>query len=416
MTKIPFLLTLLVALLVCLLPIAPAQAQAPRTFVSAAGSDSNPCSFAAPCRHFQAAVNATSAGGEVDALDPAGYGPIFITKSITIEGQGWSYIAPPFGGDGISINAPGDRVAIHGVSINGVGITPAFGIVFNSGSSLKVQDCVLQNFSGTGILFQPNGSSKISVANTRVSDSNFGIAISPTGTGTTNGVLNHVDIENNIQDGITVSTSSQGLNVTITDSVSAQNGGDGVKMAANLVRFTCETPVSSTMAIMEWKQQAAIIQVLFFLRDQRLRAMARHIPRERHTCSAMATIVSARTKLGGTSTHRPPCRSNSDEIKMAGAKATAEPRRLSTLVRLAEQAGRAFGHIVAECSMSATSRRTRRLIKIAPACSPHAAKLMGHSNGSYHHRLGSSARVRRHAANHIRTSSGSPHLRLGGRQ
>jgi hypothetical protein len=234
MTKIPFLLTLLVALLVCLLPIAPAQAQAPRTFVSAAGSDSNPCSFAAPCRHFQAAVNATSAGGEVDALDPAGYGPIFITKSITIEGQGWSYIAPPFGGDGISINAPGDRVAIHGVSINGVGITPAFGIVFNSGSSLKVQDCVLQNFSGTGILFQPNGSSKISVANTRVSDSNFGIAISPTGTGTTNGVLNHVDIENNIQDGITVSTSSQGLNVTITDSVSAQNGGDGVKMAANL--------------------------------------------------------------------------------------------------------------------------------------------------------------------------------------
>ena len=125
------------------LPAVPAQAQAPRTFVSAAGSDSNPCSFAAPCRHFQAAVNATSAGGEVDALDPAGYGPIFITKSITIEGQGWSYIAPPFGGDGITINAPGDRVAIHGVSINGVGITPAFGIVFNSGSSLKVQDCVI---------------------------------------------------------------------------------------------------------------------------------------------------------------------------------------------------------------------------------------------------------------------------------
>ena len=80
-------------------PTAPAQAQAPRTFVSAAGSDSNPCSFAAPCRHFQAAVNATSAGGEVDALDPAGYGPITISQAITIEGQGWSYIAPPASGN-----------------------------------------------------------------------------------------------------------------------------------------------------------------------------------------------------------------------------------------------------------------------------------------------------------------------------
>ena len=136
MTKIPFLLTLLVALLVCLLPIAPAQAQAPRTFVSAAGSDSNPCSFAAPCRHFQAAVMATSAGGEVDALDPAGYGPITISQAVTIEGQGWSYIAPPTGGNAITINAVSGKVSIHGVSLNGVGITgTTTGIQFNSGDT-----------------------------------------------------------------------------------------------------------------------------------------------------------------------------------------------------------------------------------------------------------------------------------------
>ena len=72
---------LLATALACVFFAAPANAQAPRTFVSAAGSDSNPCSFAAPCRHFQNAVNATSAGGEVDALDPAGYGPIVISQS-----------------------------------------------------------------------------------------------------------------------------------------------------------------------------------------------------------------------------------------------------------------------------------------------------------------------------------------------
>ena len=50
---------LLATALACTYFAVPAQAQAPRTFVSAAGNDSNPCSFAAPCRHFQAAVNAT---------------------------------------------------------------------------------------------------------------------------------------------------------------------------------------------------------------------------------------------------------------------------------------------------------------------------------------------------------------------
>ena len=75
MTRIVFAAALALAVS---LPAVSAQAQAPRTFVSAAGSDSNPCSFAAPCRHFQTAVNATIEGGEVDALDPAGYGPITI--------------------------------------------------------------------------------------------------------------------------------------------------------------------------------------------------------------------------------------------------------------------------------------------------------------------------------------------------
>jgi hypothetical protein len=137
------------------LPAVSAHAQAPRTFVSAAGSDGNPCSFAAPCRHFQAAVNATSAGGEVDALDPAGYGPITISHAITIEGQGWSYIAPPANGSGITINAVNGNVAIRGVSLNGVGVSGITdGIIFNSGGSLTITDCVVQNFSASGNFYR----------------------------------------------------------------------------------------------------------------------------------------------------------------------------------------------------------------------------------------------------------------------
>jgi hypothetical protein len=211
---------------------APANAQAPRTFVSAAGSDSNPCSFAAPCRHFQAAVDATSAGGEVDALDPAGYGPITISQAVTIEGQGWSYIAPPTGGNGITINAVSGNVIIHGVSLNGVGITgTTTGIVFNSGGSLTVEDSVIRHFSNAGIDFAPNTSnpSQLYVSNTPVSDNGTdGIIIEPSGSGTTTGVLDHVKTINNGNNGIEAITSTQTIKATVTDSVSANNTGKGI--------------------------------------------------------------------------------------------------------------------------------------------------------------------------------------------
>ena len=154
------------------LPAVSAQAQAPRTFVSAAGSDSNPCSFAAPCRHFQAAVNATSAGGEVDALDPAGYGPIIITQAITIEGQGWSYIAPPASGNG-NLDQCRERqrrytrrIAQWGRHHRQYRWHPV-----QLWHSLNVSDSAIRNFTGEGIEFQPISLTRqLFVSNTLVSD------------------------------------------------------------------------------------------------------------------------------------------------------------------------------------------------------------------------------------------------------
>src|SRR6201987_5060302 len=63
-------------------------AQATRTWVSGVGDDVNPCSRTAPCKTFAGAISKTAAGGEIDALDPGGYGTVTITKSITIDGGG----------------------------------------------------------------------------------------------------------------------------------------------------------------------------------------------------------------------------------------------------------------------------------------------------------------------------------------
>src|SRR5258705_5331252 len=64
-----------------------AQAQATRTWVSGVGDDANPCSRTAPCKTFAGAISKTAKDGEIDALDPAGFGAVTITKSITIDGS-----------------------------------------------------------------------------------------------------------------------------------------------------------------------------------------------------------------------------------------------------------------------------------------------------------------------------------------
>jgi Right handed beta helix region len=229
MTRTTIVLAAALALAVTL-PAVSAQAQSPRTFVSAAGSDSNPCSFAAPCRHFQAAVSATSAEGEVDALDPAGYGPITITQAITIEGQGWSYIAPPAGGAGITINASSGNVVIRGVSLNGVGITgTTTGIQFNSGFSginLTVTDCVIQNFTGYGLAsFSPT--SVLLVSNSHFANNATGIEVFGGA-----GVIDHVVTSSNTGDGLFFGSSSATVSFTVSDTVISNNKLNGVHVAA----------------------------------------------------------------------------------------------------------------------------------------------------------------------------------------
>jgi hypothetical protein len=231
MPKFAFLLTLLVAALVCFLPAPPAQAQAIRTFVSATGSDSNPCSITQPCRHFQAAVNATSVGGEVDALDPGAYGSFTISQAISIEGQGWSYVAPPANGAAITINAVSGNVNIRGVSLNGVGAANANGIAFNSGNSLHVQNSVIRNFANNGINFAPTTltATQMLVSNTLVSDNGSnGIFISPTsGAGNSSAVVNNVEMQNNA-DGLVVDSNLQTIVVTISNSAISNSSITGV--------------------------------------------------------------------------------------------------------------------------------------------------------------------------------------------
>jgi len=106
MRKLAFLMAFFGALLVALVLTTRAQAQASRTSVSGVGDDANPCTRVAPCKTFAGAISKTAPGGEIDCLDPGGFGAVTITKSITIDcgaGQVGSILAA--GTNGINVSA-----------------------------------------------------------------------------------------------------------------------------------------------------------------------------------------------------------------------------------------------------------------------------------------------------------------------
>jgi len=126
--------------------------QASRTWVSGVGDDANPCSRTAPCKTFAGAISKTAAGGEIDALDPAGYGAVTITKAITIDGGGGQVASVLVSGtNGIVVQAgPSDVVILRNLRINGIG-TGINGIRFLSGKDLNVEDCNIFGFTTNGL-------------------------------------------------------------------------------------------------------------------------------------------------------------------------------------------------------------------------------------------------------------------------
>src|SRR6201988_3525069 len=115
------LLAAAVGLVLPVLASAPAHAQATRTWVSGVGDDANPCSRTAPCKTFAGAISKTAAAGEIECLDPGGFGAVTITKSITINcaynvGRGGVLVS---GTNGIVV-AGGTQVQLIGLDIDGI--------------------------------------------------------------------------------------------------------------------------------------------------------------------------------------------------------------------------------------------------------------------------------------------------------
>jgi len=230
----------------------PASAQFLRTFVSGLGSDLNPCTRTQPCQTFAHAITQTNAGGEIDVLDPGGYGPFTIGKSISIvnDGVGTAGVKAAAGGIAITITAGAtDTINLRGLTIEGAGVG-LVGIHFLSGKSLTVQNCIVRNFTIDGIHFLPSAASSLSVSNTFVaSNAGNGISVLPSGAGAITADFNRVETGNNGQSGILVQPTGSGAVAAIFNQVAADNNaGGGIDLSGGLSTGTISATVADSVA------------------------------------------------------------------------------------------------------------------------------------------------------------------------
>lgn len=152
---------------------APAAAQTVRSWVASNGSDTNPCSRTLPCRNFNAAIAAVATGGEVVALDSAGYGPTVIDKAVTIVAPPGVHAAiAPAAGDAVAISSGfTGPVIVRGLYLNSQGAS--YGVRHLGNSPLFVERLVVNGFGQVGIYL--SGSAAFLIVDSTIQNNSVGI-------------------------------------------------------------------------------------------------------------------------------------------------------------------------------------------------------------------------------------------------
>jgi hypothetical protein len=218
-----------------LLSLAPARAQATRTWVSGVGDDTAAvCSRTQPCKTFAAAIAVTATNGEINCLDPGGYGTLTITKSITIDCTGTFGSILSSGVNSITINLnttpdPLKSVVLRGLSLNGTGggaQSGLKGVSILSAAVVTLEDLVITNHTQQGIIDVRTVPGKLFIKNSVIkNNAGVGIVVAATG-GTNTASIENVHSINNLY-GLATANGNQ---VKITRSVFSGNSTAGVEV------------------------------------------------------------------------------------------------------------------------------------------------------------------------------------------
>src|SRR5437763_1820396 len=255
MKKLALPCTILGAMLALSLHTGSAQAQATRTWVSGVGDDANPCSRTAPCKTFAGAISKTATDGEINCLDPGGFGAVTITKgmpinceytlgSVLVSGTNAIVIAPPAGTQ-IKVTLKGIELEGLGTGLNGISITSA-GVV------LHIHKVQIRKFTQNAINFAPSFGSELYVSETYISDSataagTAGINVQPSASAVATASIENVKLENNGNGFIANGNASGNVSVVLKNVSAVGNNaiGIGTNSASNNINLMMQEVNSS---------------------------------------------------------------------------------------------------------------------------------------------------------------------------
>jgi Right handed beta helix region len=235
MNKIRFTLTATAILALTMMISSVAQAQANRTWVSGVGDDLNPCSRTAPCKTWAGAFSKTAEGGEIDALDPGGYGTLTATKSITIEGTKGAGFGSTLNASvsgfiiNVTTNPATSTVVLRNVSIQGIrrcvvaGCQGTNGVRYLAGNKLVIDNCQIMGGTSNGVDATKTSSGQLIIKDTTIDDANIGVRVTTT-VGTLSVAIDNCRIQGNTTgvDGLT------GAVITVTNSAISHNSNFGL--------------------------------------------------------------------------------------------------------------------------------------------------------------------------------------------
>lgn len=214
-----------------------AFAQATRTWVSGVGDDLNPCSRTAPCKTFAGAISKTAAGGEINTLDPGGFGGVTITKSLSIISAHNAGVLVA-GSNGITVNLPvGSEVYLEGLDIEGfannAGVPGTNGVRMIGSGKLTIRKCAIRNFSDNAVFAAGLDGARVVVDESYLTGSADGVRVTAAA-GANEALVSRSLIEGNIR-GVTVIGAAN--SVTLADNVMRNATDLVVKSGASAVSF-----------------------------------------------------------------------------------------------------------------------------------------------------------------------------------
>jgi hypothetical protein len=235
------LLALVIGFLTPFLASAPAHAQATRTWVSGVGDDANPCSRTAPCKTFAGSISKTLAGGEINCIDPGGFGALTITKAVTISCASGIAGVLVSGTNGFVVNAAAsDVVVLDGLDFEGLG-SGLSGVLILSAAKVYIRHSSIRDFKGaSGITLTPsNISTELFVSDTFLANNGSsattgGIIIRPAGSGAANVVITNSIVDGNSSGVRADATGTSGnVRATVQNSSVSGNANDGITAIAS---------------------------------------------------------------------------------------------------------------------------------------------------------------------------------------